>query len=258
MSKVLVTEAYLQDIADAIREKAGGGSTYKPSQMGNAIRSIPAGGSGEWTTDGVAGLTEPNGTITISSNVGERAFWKRTGITKVIIQGTPYISNYAFGSCSGITELVANELEYLKSGYYGANQYGFSGCTGLTTVVFPAYKKAYALDSYVFQNCTGLVAFDINEAARIGATFYGCSALRTMVLRRMDAIIPLGQGGANGIGGIYSNPASSTIYVPSALIASYQTATNWAAVYNLNNNIFKSIEGSYYETHYADGTLISS
>ena len=48
MSKVLVTEAYLQDIADAIREKSGGGSTFKPSQMGNAIRSIPAGGGADW------------------------------------------------------------------------------------------------------------------------------------------------------------------------------------------------------------------
>lgn len=44
MSKVLVTEEYLQDIADAIREKTGGSATYTPAQMGDAIRNIPSGG----------------------------------------------------------------------------------------------------------------------------------------------------------------------------------------------------------------------
>lgn len=46
MSKVLVTEDYLQDIADAIREKVGNSATYTPAQMGDAIRAIPSGGGG--------------------------------------------------------------------------------------------------------------------------------------------------------------------------------------------------------------------
>lgn len=46
MSKVLVTEDYLQDIADAIREKVGDSATYTPAQMGDAIRNIPSGGGG--------------------------------------------------------------------------------------------------------------------------------------------------------------------------------------------------------------------
>ena len=45
MSKVLVTEEYLEDIADAIREKTGGDATYTPAQMGDAIRNIPSGGN---------------------------------------------------------------------------------------------------------------------------------------------------------------------------------------------------------------------
>lgn len=46
MSKVLVTEDYLQDIADAIREKVGDSATYTPAQMGDAIRNIPSGAGG--------------------------------------------------------------------------------------------------------------------------------------------------------------------------------------------------------------------
>lgn len=45
MGKVLVTEQYLTDIADAIREKLGVTTTYKPSQMGPAIETITGGGS---------------------------------------------------------------------------------------------------------------------------------------------------------------------------------------------------------------------
>lgn len=40
MSKVAVTEDYLEDIADAIREKLGVQTTYKPGQMAAAIESI--------------------------------------------------------------------------------------------------------------------------------------------------------------------------------------------------------------------------
>lgn len=44
MSQVLVTEDYLEDIADAIRAKNGLLAQYKPSQMAAAIEAIPTGG----------------------------------------------------------------------------------------------------------------------------------------------------------------------------------------------------------------------
>lgn len=43
MGKVCVTEEYLQDIADAIREKGVEG-TFTPAQMGDAVRQISGGG----------------------------------------------------------------------------------------------------------------------------------------------------------------------------------------------------------------------
>ena len=41
---VLIEERYMQDIADAIREKNGTEDTYKPSQMADAVRGIESGG----------------------------------------------------------------------------------------------------------------------------------------------------------------------------------------------------------------------
>lgn len=56
MSKVLVTEDYLEDIADAIRGKLSSADTYTPGQMAGAIESIPSGG------------ITPTGTINITEN----------------------------------------------------------------------------------------------------------------------------------------------------------------------------------------------
>lgn len=45
MTKVLVTESHLIDIADAIREKLGVSDTYTPAEMGPAIETISGGGT---------------------------------------------------------------------------------------------------------------------------------------------------------------------------------------------------------------------
>lgn len=44
MSKVLVTEQYLTDIANAIRTKNNLQTTYKPNEMATAIQNLPSGG----------------------------------------------------------------------------------------------------------------------------------------------------------------------------------------------------------------------
>lgn len=57
MSKVTVTESYLQDVADAIREKNSSTDTYTPAEMGDAIRNLPSGGGGITT---LVGYTDKN------------------------------------------------------------------------------------------------------------------------------------------------------------------------------------------------------
>ena len=47
MGKVLITEEYLEDIGDALRDQLGTTATYTPPQMAGAIRSI-SGGASDW------------------------------------------------------------------------------------------------------------------------------------------------------------------------------------------------------------------
>ena len=62
MSKVLVTESHLEDIADAIRAKLGVATEYKPGQMATAIGTIPTG----ITPTGTISITQ-NGTVDVTN-----------------------------------------------------------------------------------------------------------------------------------------------------------------------------------------------
>ena len=62
MANVLVNENSLSDIADAIRAKNGSQSTYKPSQMADAISAISGGGI---TPTGTVQITQ-NGTVDVT------------------------------------------------------------------------------------------------------------------------------------------------------------------------------------------------
>lgn len=63
MAKVLVNDTSLTDIAAAIREKNGTSETYKPSEMGDAVRAIQTGGGG-------GGSTVETCTVTITNTDG--------------------------------------------------------------------------------------------------------------------------------------------------------------------------------------------
>lgn len=68
MSKVLVTETYLEDIADAIRSKNGSTDTYTPAEMASAISDISGGGGsgGEPTSVKIIFATDSNGYILLT------------------------------------------------------------------------------------------------------------------------------------------------------------------------------------------------
>lgn len=70
MVKGLITEQYLKDIGDAIREKSGSNEVYYPSEMASAILAIPTGSGGlELTTSLVlsSDVETTTGAVTLSA-----------------------------------------------------------------------------------------------------------------------------------------------------------------------------------------------
>ena len=96
--------------------------------------------------------------------------------------------------------------------------------------------------------------------------FNGCSSLTTLILRG-DTIYPLWGGTGNltgtpfasgGTGGIIYIPKSLNDHLGDGTSNDYKNATNWSVVDAYGTITWAKIEGSYYETHYADGTEIPS
>ena len=123
--------------------------------------------------------------------------------------------------------------------------YAFYQHTGLKRVILPNYK--HFVPSNCFRYCTSLELFDA-PCATIQASAMGNSGkLNTLVLRRTDAVVNLLNVSAFVSTPFASGGTGGTAYVPSALVESYKTATNWSTLYAAGTCNFVAIEGSEYE-----------
>ena len=113
---------------------------------------------------------------------------------------------------------------------------------------------------------TRLQAVDITGSSGTiyNQTFTTDSSLDVLIIRRSSLVsiastnvfsgTPFADGGTGG-----------TIYIPKALYdhlgdgsaLDYKSATNWSTIDGYGTITWAKIEGSTYETHYADGTVIS-
>ena len=189
------------------------------------------------------------------TNIKEGAFWSCGNITKV---GNPAVSNVrsdAFHYCYNMTEaeltLTSQGINYFHSVFSECNkletatlhftaktqwdtEFGgnapFYRCPKLHTVILTCVNASYPAKSLKLRY----------------TLFRETALLRTLVLKCDNLVIEDMTVNANSFGGIYNNPTDSTIYVPSALISTYQTATNWSTLYNMGVT-FAPIEGSIYD-----------
>ncbi len=184
--------------------------------------------------------------------VGDHAFYQCTSLALTSLpSGVTSISSYAFNCCTGITSISC-------SGTIGTlGNYSFTGGSSypmvLASVSFPnmtVSSLAYAFGSTTAANACQYLAFaDIGSTQGIAANaFANCYALQTLVLRRTGSICTLANVSAflnTPLRGYNSQTAE--VYVPNALISTYQTATNWSTLYNNGTITFKKIEGSDYD-----------
>ena len=111
---------------------------------------------------------------------------------------------------------------------------GFIGCTALK---YCDFSGARYIQSGIFKGCVSLEKLDFPSAEQIHSnTFEGCTRLATLILRRKDAIVTLGN--VSSFKGTPIESGTGYVYVPSALVDSYRTATNWSTYANQ----FRAIE----------------
>lgn len=160
--------------------------------------------------------------------------------------------SYTFYSCSSLEDIS------LPS-YIGATNislsYTFHGCSSLESVTLPLFIGI--INSNVFRYCRNLKIIDCKANKINNADNFNTTNLDTLILRG-DTTCTLSGIGSNFANSPFaSDGTGGTLYVPAALVESYQSATNWSTILSYENNQILPIEGSIYETQYADGTPIT-
>jgi hypothetical protein len=157
----------------------------------------------------------------IESNVtkiGERALNYRRNLEKVSLPNVTSIGAYAFDSSFRSVALPTLFLPNLTT----AGDRAFYA-SGVSTAILP---KLNVVSSQMFNYSVSLVSIDLGVATQIeGAAFSNCSKLKTVIIRT-NSVCSLAYATVFNSTPIKSG--SGYIYVPSALVDSYKTATNWS------------------------------
>lgn len=232
---------------------------------------------GEWTADGVGQGLEPNGVVTYTaSSAIDYAFayngFNSTGITefyapnlttapvymfkdarKLVKADLPVaktIKGYAFNYARALTSLHIPLAENIGEG----NTFSH---TLLEIFVAPSIKSAIGNDSLTGNN--NLTTVDLGEGCtRLNNRCMQSSPKLGTLILRGQSVVPLNEAGALSGTKFWNGGAGGEIYVPSALIDSYKSATNWSTVHGYGTITWKAIEGSQYENYYADGSEVTA
>lgn len=157
------------------------------------------------------------------TKVSAYAFYGCNALEVVELPNATDIGVEAFIGCGALTEIAFPKAKIIRHA-------SFESCNKLSKLVFPCVT---ALSSRAFRYCSAIkhidfpVLADIANLDGLGTSdqFAGCSSLVALILRRgevckLRSTIPF-----------HNSPiASGTgyIYVPSALVDSYKSATNWS------------------------------
>lgn len=229
----------------------------------NEVTVNVSGGGGIDADDVAGGTISGNLTIIESGGFMSYAFYGNSQITsvsapnKTVASGSPSV----FQGCSGMTSISLPNLVTLYCTSF------FQGCSSLQSITLP--KLGTATVSYfansTFFGCSSLEIADLGQVSGLGNNaFNGCTVLDTIILRR-TSVASLGNTNSFTNTPFASGRTGGTIYIPKSLYDhlgdgtsnDYKSATNWSTVNGYGTITWAKIEGSIYETQYADGTPIS-
>jgi hypothetical protein len=242
----VVPKSSLDSVADAIREKGGTSAQLTfPQGFVDAIAAISGGGGGISIDDFASGAA-PTGVITLNAtSIANYAFYYKDKITQAIAPNVTSVGEYAFDYCSGLTLVQMPNLTTTK-----VFSFGYIASTSCI-MVFP---KLSACAARTFaRGHIGTVDIGPNCSSLLADTFYNNNnnaVVDVLILRHSGSVVTAAT--EDTIKGLRA------VYVPSALISAYTSATNWATKISAGTITLQAIEGSQYENYYADGTPIES
>lgn len=187
----------------------------------------------------------------ISGGLLENAFYKVQNLASISFPNITRLNGGCFYEAFQLSSVNCPKVKTI----WGTNT--FRGCNSLETIVLPELVTVLASGGTFFS--AGIKTADLGQVHENGFDnnfFYNCP-LTTLILRYTGGVCQLKSVMAFRDTPFKDGGTGGTLYVPSALISSYQSATNWSTILGYANNQILPIEGSQYENYYADGTVIS-
>lgn len=237
----------LNSLLTAANNKTGESDTTLTDAMQTLIDGYGQGGGGENTLKALLDNTLTDFEYSGSGVITQNLFNNKTALKNIKLSGVTLNGTAQFYSC---TSLELARLDGVTSlGTSATFQNAGKDATKLV-IVLPSATSCPS-DCFRACNVNAVVDFGPNFTSLGARSFYGNSFVGALILRSATVVTC---GNSNAIGALVSGQ-NSTVYVPQALISTYQTDTNWSLAYAAGVT-FTAIEGTTYATHYADGTVI--
>lgn len=144
------------------------------------------------------------------------AFYSSTLLERVSCPNAVYFPVSCFEGCTALKDVNLPSMTTVSASL-------FANCSALEEVEIPL---VLAIAAKLFNNCTSLKKVDSSAAASIASSaFNNCSALEALILRNTTMAT---LANVNAFTGSAVASGTGYIYVPSSLIDSYKSATNWS------------------------------
>lgn len=227
---------FLTDLGNVIREKKGTTAAINPQDFASEIASIEGGGGDNSAVDGVLANTATS----LKSNVTSLRAYALRGCSKLVSVDLPKVTSVGDNALYGVgakelylpacTKVGGTAICYCNS----LVKVNLPTCTTLGTYAFRDNKllaevslpSVTTLSQNALYNCDSLKKISLPSVATINASaFNGSANFETLILEKSSVVTLANTNAFNG-----TKIASGTgyIYVPSALVESYKSASNWS------------------------------
>ncbi|MBO5702152.1 MAG: leucine-rich repeat domain-containing protein [Clostridia bacterium] len=167
---------------------------------------------------GCTGLTNATILSTKADEISANMFYQCNKLASVTFPSNiKSIGSYAFYKCSSLKTIALDSVTSIGT-------YAFQDCTSLESVTLA--NGLSGIPNYGFRNCSKLQSVTIPSSVRtIGSyAFNGCSALQIIDFSSHTSVPTLSNSNA-----FNSVSSSCQFRVPSALLSTWKSATNWSS-----------------------------
>ena len=184
---------------------------------------------------GLTSMTIPDSVTSIAS----RAFYGCSSLTSVTVgKGVTSIEAHTFTECSSLTSVT------IPDSVTSIEAYAFYKCSALASVIIP--DRVTLIGNYAFSFCGSLVNVTIPDSVTLirPFAFYKCSALASVTIGNgVTSIAARAFNGCSSLTSLYCKPTTPPaggtgmlagtasdlkIYVPTASVEAYRSASGWS------------------------------